>query len=184
MNGNHWKLNLSYGSFRVPGGWCAAAWTPKGLSGLVLPQKTKSAAFKTLRKYLPRASFRVWEENPVSVPKDIQSQTKKALAGRPVSFKKYDLSFLTPYQQKILKSACLIPAGQFRTYAWTTQKAGSPRGYQAAGQALTRNPIPLLIPCHRVIARGNRLGGYGGGVEWKMKLLKSEGVEVKHGLVS
>ena len=64
------------------------------------------------------------------------------------------------------------------TYGWVARQAGSPRGFRAAGQALNRNPIFLLIPCHRVIAGGNRLGGYGGGLDWKINLLKGEKVRL------
>ncbi len=177
-------LKIHWGVFRTVGGWCAAAWTGKGLSALVLPQKNQAQALRGLHEYLPTLPESIWKAPPAMVPKNIQRQTLKALSGKPFLFTDFDISFLTPFQQRVLAATCKIPRGQFRTYGWVALKAGSPRGFRAAGQALNRNPVSLLIPCHRVIADGNRLGGYGGGLEWKIKLLKNEGVRVNEGLVS
>ena len=163
-------------SLKGDGGWCAAAWTPKGLSALVLPKKRREEALRVLHGYLPPMPAPFFEKPPAEVPKTIQTETLKALGGRRFNILSMDLSFLTPFQQKILDATCRIPWGQVRTYGWVAQKAGSPRGFRAAGQALNRNPIPLFVPCHRVIASGGRLGGYGGGLEWKVALLKNEGV--------
>lgn len=98
--------------------------------------------------------------------------------GKPFWFSKFDISFLTSFQQRILRATLQIRRGEARTYGWVARKAGSPKGFRAAGQALTRNPIPIFIPCHRVIAGGNQLGGYGSGIGWKIRLLKNEGVRV------
>jgi len=117
------------------------------------------------------------------VPQEIQTETRKALGGKKFRLVGLDLSFLTPFQQKVLLATCQIPWGQVRTYGWAAQKAGSPRGFRAAGQALNRNPVAIFIPCHRVIASGGRLGGYGGDVEWKITLLENEGLRVKEGIV-
>jgi methylated-DNA-[protein]-cysteine S-methyltransferase len=181
---NHWASKARFGLFPASGGWCAVAWTAKGLSALVLPQKNKATAFRKLQEYIPLVPVGFWEQSLTPVPSEIRGQIKKALKGTRFRFKSFDISFLTTFQQKILNTTCQIPWGQFRTYGWVARKAGSPRGYRAAGQALNRNPIPLFIPCHRVIAGGNRLGGYGGGLEWKIKLLKNEGVTVNHGFLS
>ena len=177
-------LKIQWGFFRAAGGWSAVAWTAKGLSALVLPRKTKALALRGLHEYLPALPLSFWKTPRLVVPKDIQVQTRKALKGNPFRFTDFDIFFLTPFQQRVLTATCQIPWGQFRTYGWVARKAGSPRGFRAAGQALNRNPIPLFIPCHRVIAGGNRLGGYGGGLEWKIKLLKNEGITVNRGLVS
>ncbi len=169
------------GFFRAQGGWCAAAWTPNGLSALVLPCSTHSEALRGLHEYLPPLPAEFWEKPPLPVPKDIHIGILKALRGRPFQFSRFDISFLTPFQQRVLNATCWIPWGQVRTYGWVAAKAGSPRGFRAAGQALNRNPIPVFIPCHRVIAAGFKLGGYGGGLEWKIRLLKNEGLAVHRG---
>ncbi|HJT24731.1 MAG TPA: MGMT family protein, partial [bacterium] len=128
--------------------------------------------------YLPPLPAKFWEKSPVSVPSKIKAQTVRALSGKTFHLSGFDLSFLTPFQQKVLSAICLIPWGQVRTYGWVAQKAGSPKGFRAAGQALNRNPVSIFIPCHRVIAFGGRLGGYGSGLDWKIRLLKNEGITV------
>jgi methylated-DNA-[protein]-cysteine S-methyltransferase len=178
-----WYSDTHWGFFRTTRGWCAAAWTSKGLSALVLPRKSRAHALRGLHEYLPPVPGSFWEIPPTSVPEKIQRQTRIALTGKPFRFTDFDITFLTPFQQKVLAATCQIPWGQFRTYGWVAQKAGSPRGFRAAGQALNRNPIPIFIPCHRVIASANRIGGYGGGLEWKINLLKNEGITVNQGVV-
>lgn len=175
------ETQLAWGIFRVPGqGICAAAWTPKGLSALVLPEPTQEKAVRKLRDYLPPISDKDWPAGS-KVKTTLQVEVRKALSGKNFSWKTYDLYFLTPFQQRVLTATSAIPWGQYRTYGWVAAKAGSPKGFRAAGQALNRNPIPILIPCHRVIATNNLLGGYGGGLGWKIELLKLEGIKVQDG---
>ena len=82
---------------------------------------------------------------------------------------------LTSFQWKVLKAACAIPLGETRSYQWVAQKIGNPQAVRAVGQALRRNPYPLIIPCHRVIKQDGSLGGYAGryGTK-KAMLLKTE----------
>lgn len=183
MENKSWYSRLWKGVFTVGRGYCAVAWTRQGLSALVLPRKSKTTALRKLASYLPPLPEAIWNRPLAKVPPQIQKQTLAALKGRGFRLSKFDITFLTPFQQRILWATCQIPWGQYRTYGWVARKAGSPRGFRAAGQALNRNPIPLFIPCHRVVASGNRLGGYGGGIDWKIRLLEKEGVAVKGGFV-
>lgn len=172
---------LRWGLFRAPGGWCAAAWTSKGLSALLLPRGTKSEVVRGLHEALPEHLLEFLNLPGVPVPGAIERETRRALAGKPFRLPALDISFLTPFQRRILSATLQIPRGQVRTYGWVARRAGCPKGFRAAGQALNRNPVPLFIPCHRVIAGGNRIGGYGGGLDWKVKLLDLEGVKVLKG---
>ena len=86
-----------------------------------------------------------------------------------------DLRGLTPFQRSVLRAAAEVPAGQVVSYGEIARRIGRPGGSRAVGQALGRNPVPIVIPCHRVIAAGGRLGGYGGGLAIKRKLLRIEG---------
>jgi methylated-DNA-[protein]-cysteine S-methyltransferase len=85
---------------------------------------------------------------------------------------------LTPFQKKVLMAALEIPRGQVRSYAWAARKAGSPRAFRSAGQALRKNPYAPRVPCHRVIASDGSIGGYSGGLKKKRALLREEGVRV------
>jgi methylated-DNA-[protein]-cysteine S-methyltransferase len=175
------KQQAHRGVFKVREGWCAAAWTPKGLCALVLPQSSRATALKKLSSCLPPMPRGFWDEPLKTVPSKVRNLVRKALSGKPTNPGALDLFFLTPFQQRVLQATCQVPTGQTRSYGWVAGKAGSPRGYRAAGSALNRNPIPLLIPCHRITASGEGLGGYGGGIEWKIRLLEREGVRVVPG---
>lgn len=89
-----------------------------------------------------------------------------------------DMSSLRPFQRRVLEEARRVPRGQVSTYAEIAKRIGSPKAVRAVGQALRRNPIPIVVPCHRVIASDGTLGGYGGEMRSKRKLqlLKLEGV--------
>ena len=88
---------------------------------------------------------------------------------------------LTKFQWKVLKVTANIPLGETRSYKWVAAKAGSPKAVRAVGQALRRNPYPVIIPCHRVIKSDGSLGGYAGGPgEKKAKLLAMEKEIKKH----
>ncbi len=80
----------------------------------------------------------------------------------------------TPFQMAVWQAVCDIPAGQSLTYGEVAQIVGRPGGAQAVGQALSKNPVPLLIPCHRVLAANEGLGGFTGGLDLKRFLLTLE----------
>ncbi len=85
-----------------------------------------------------------------------------------------DLSSASEFQRKVWHATRLIPYGETRSYIWVAERAGNPRASRAAGQALGRNPFPIIIPCHRVIAGNGGMGGFTGGIEMKMRLLALE----------
>jgi methylated-DNA-[protein]-cysteine S-methyltransferase len=87
-----------------------------------------------------------------------------------------DWQLTSGFVRKVLTHTAAIPFGETRTYGEVATAAGSPRAYRAAGSALGANPIPVIVPCHRVLRAGGALGGYGGGLDVKEKLLEIEGV--------
>jgi methylated-DNA-[protein]-cysteine S-methyltransferase len=89
-----------------------------------------------------------------------------------------DLSSLPPFQQRVFEVVRRIPAGETMSYGEVAAAAGSPGAARAVGQALGRNPFPIVIPCHRVLAAGGKIGGFTatGGVSVKAKMLAAEGV--------
>lgn len=106
------------------------------------------------------------------------NQIRAYLSGLRLRFDiKVDLSSLTQFQRQVLQATQEIQPGEVVTYSEIAKRIGNPKSVRAVGQALGRNPIPIVIPCHRVIAADGSLGGYsgGGGLETKAKLLKLEG---------
>lgn len=81
----------------------------------------------------------------------------------------------TPFQQAVWRALLEIPRGETRSYAWVARRVGRPGAARAVGQAVGANPLPLLVPCHRVVASDGGLGGFGGGLEMKRALLRWEG---------
>lgn len=82
----------------------------------------------------------------------------------------------TPFQQKVYRTIQRIPKGKVTTYRAISESVGT-RGYRAVGQALHQNPVPLLVPCHRVVGSDRGLTGFGGGINLKKKILEAEGVK-------
>jgi methylated-DNA-[protein]-cysteine S-methyltransferase len=100
-----------------------------------------------------------------------------ALAGQGVEVPA-DLSGTTPFQERVLRVVEGISRGQVRPYAWVAREAGSPKASRAVGTVMANNPVPLLIPCHRVIKNDGTTGSYAFGAEEKVGLLEGEGVPV------
>jgi methylated-DNA-[protein]-cysteine S-methyltransferase len=109
-------------------------------------------------------------------PERLREQLRRALAGRPVDLR-FDLRGLTPFERDVLLKAVEIPRGEVRTYGWIAREIGRPLAVRAVGTALANNPIPLFIPCHRVVRSDGTIGQYGmGGPAVKRSLLLHEGV--------
>jgi methylated-DNA-[protein]-cysteine S-methyltransferase len=86
-----------------------------------------------------------------------------------------DWTLVGPFARRVLRATARIPFGEVSSYAEVAGQAGSPRGHRAAGNALGSNPMPIVVPCHRVLRTGGALGGYGGGIDRKRFLLALEG---------
>jgi O-6-methylguanine DNA methyltransferase len=101
-----------------------------------------------------------------------------AIAGEKVEVPA-DLARATPFQRRVLEVVRGIPRGEVRPYAWVAREAGSPRASRAVGTVMANNPVPLLIPCHRVIRNDGTTGSYAFGASEKIGLLEGEGVSVE-----
>jgi methylated-DNA-[protein]-cysteine S-methyltransferase len=107
----------------------------------------------------------------------VRSELEEYFEGRRTRFDlPLDWTLTGGFGRRVLKRTARIPYGQVSTYREVAAAAGSPRGARAAGNALGANPIPIVVPCHRVLHTGGGLGGYGGGLDLKEFLLKLEGV--------
>ena len=110
------------------------------------------------------------------LPDDLRKALDATLDGKRAKLQ-FDLRGRTPFERDVLEKAREIPAGQVRPYNWVASEIGRPRAVRAVGSALGRNPIPILIPCHRVVRVDGRIGHYAFGTAMKRALLEAEGVD-------
>lgn len=172
-NGNGSREAGDYRVFETAWGWCAAARSSLGVFAFALPMQEREEAEKAIRARAPGA---------VSVPygmKGLARQVRRYFEGKPVQFEA-DLDFTagTDFQRRVWQQLCLVPYGHIKTYAGLALDIGRPDAARAVAGAVGRNPLPLLVPCHRIVAADGGLGGYSapGGIETKRALLELEGV--------
>jgi O-6-methylguanine DNA methyltransferase len=105
---------------------------------------------------------------------------KNALAGCAAkNLPPLDLSAGTEFQQKVWNALRKISAGKTKSYGEIAEAVGKPKAVRAVGGACGANPIPIFVPCHRVLAANNKLGGFSGGLSWKRTLLAREGASFR-----
>jgi len=114
---------------------------------------------------------------------DALGPLKRYFAGERVSFRslKLDLSAGSPFQQAVWRELCRIPRGEVICYSELARRVGRPRAARAVGNAVGRNPIPIIVPCHRVIKADGSIGGFSCGLEIKRALHEIEGIAVRRG---
>lgn len=168
-----------YCVFDTAMGACGVAWSELGLTKLQLPEVDRAATDKRLRSATRR---RALGEPPPSICAAIR-QIQDYLAGREIDFSSIslDLKDTDAFRRKVYQLARSIGWGQTATYGDLARLAGSPEAARDVGQAMGRNRIPLVIPCHRILASANRIGGFSapGGTLTKRYLLALEG----HGML-
>lgn len=112
------------------------------------------------------------------MPERLRRQVDSRLEGEKSEGPQVDLSHLTEFEQAVLRKTMEIPRGEVRPYAWVASEIGRPRAVRAVGSALANNPIPFVIPCHRVVRTDGHIGEYGaGGPAAKRAVLAVEGVD-------
>ncbi|UCH83701.1 MAG: methylated-DNA--[protein]-cysteine S-methyltransferase [Candidatus Latescibacterota bacterium] len=150
--------------------------TDKGLCAVMLGDRTRKRFRKQLAAVFPGEAIK---QDPVQI-RPYRKELEEYFAGKRDRFTKpVDLRAIQgPFQRKVLRKLKNLPLGQVITYGELASRAGSPRAARAVGAAMAANPVPVVIPCHRVVASSGRLGGFsGGGLPQKRKLLKHEGVK-------
>ena len=168
-------MKLNYLIFKTPLGWMGVLGSSKGLKRLVLPQSSAEQVLHLLSEPTVKQHDQSLSKAEADYFGDLPGRISDYLAGKTVSFSdKLDLSGASPFQRRVWEVERSIPYGETRTYAWIAGKLGMPKAARAVGQALARNPLPIIIPCHRVIRRDGSLGGFGGGRDLKRRLLEIE----------
>ena len=155
-------------------GWAGFVVDRKGLRIFVLPEERKEDILFKIRKELKCNNLfedgRGWES--------LIGKVKEYYTGKKVDFTEYQLSLdsYTNFQRKILQTVRKIPYGEIRSYKETAGAAGYPQAYRAVGNTMRNNPLPLIVPCHRIIKSDGSLGGFSGkeGVALKKKMIDLE----------
>lgn len=171
--------SLGFALFDTAIGRCGVAWSGRGLVAVQLPEATDAATRARLQRSAPEA-------REIAPPPEIRAAIDgivALLAGTPVDLTAVplDLTDVPPFHRRIYAVARAIPPGATMTYGEIAERVGAPGAARAVGQAMGRNPFPLVMPCHRVLAAGNRPGGFSapGGVTTKRRLLAIEGVALE-----
>jgi methylated-DNA-[protein]-cysteine S-methyltransferase len=159
----------------TPVGKVVAARTERGLARLAY-EDFNGGLDAVLDQLSARLSPRILE-GPARLD-DVRRELDEYFAGKRTSFDlDLDLGYVrAPFGRRLLEACARIPFGEVSSYKQMATAAGSPNAVRAAGNALGANPIPIVVPCHRVLRTGGGLGGYTGGIERKETLLRLEGV--------
>ncbi len=166
-------VDVAYTSVDSPLGPLLVAASPKGL--VRVSYTDPRGPDHVIEELAERISPRVLEAPARLDP--VRRELDEYFAGRRTEFETpIDWSHLAGFTRKVLRATAGIGFGETSTYAGVALRAGSPRAMRAAGNALGANPMPVIVPCHRVLRTGGALGGYTGGIERKEYLLRLEGV--------
>jgi methylated-DNA-[protein]-cysteine S-methyltransferase len=156
-------------------GRCAIAWSAAGIVGLQLPEGSDAAALRRLRRRFPGLE-------PAAPPPGVAAAIGRIAAflqgaGDDFASLALDESGVGGFERAVYREARLIPAGSTATYGAIAARLGDPHQARAVGQALGRNPWPIVVPCHRVTGADGRIGGFSapGGARTKLRLLEIEG---------
>jgi O-6-methylguanine DNA methyltransferase len=158
--------------FKSSWGWMGISETPKGIDAIALPKGSRRAVESCLHEPSKgpldqRGSVRL---------EAARSQVLDYLAGKRETFDlPLDLSRGTSFQRQVWRTLLRVPYGKLRSYQWVAVRVGGRRYARAVGNAVGANPLPILIPCHRIVAQDASLGGFSGGLPTKRKLLTLEG---------
>ncbi len=151
-------------------GWLGLVLSPAGLRAVTLPRRDRDAALEHVFALGAREEARDGEAG------DLPERLRRYAHGEAVAFPDaLDFAAATPFQRAVWQATQEIPCGQTRSYGWLAARVGKPHAARAVGQAMAANPWPIIVPCHRVISSNGGLGGYGGGLDMKERLLLLEG---------
>lgn len=168
------KMTTGFSLFDTAVGTCAVAWRAAGIVGVQLPEVSPEATRQRIASCFPDAV----EHLPSPSIQHAIDGIREHLGGALDDLRWIDVDFegVTEFDCGVYEVARTIDPGSLLTYGEVAEQLGNPGAAQAVGQALGRNPLPIVIPCHRVLAAGGRIGGFsaGGGTVAKRELLAIE----------
>ena len=169
--------HYSFALFDSPIGWCGIAWGERGVAGMQLPEAREVATRARLLERFPGAQ----EASP---PPEVQVALDRVLAllrgeASDLSAIALDMERVPPFHRRVYEAARTIPSGTTLSYGEIAARIGAPGSARAVGQALGRNPFAIVVPCHRVLAAGGKVGGFSanGGIATKLRLLAIEAAQ-------
>jgi methylated-DNA-[protein]-cysteine S-methyltransferase len=158
----------------TPVGLLGLATTERGLARVDFVKDEDEFILRLLRRFGERPVLRGGKGGALDEPR---RELERYFKGRELRFDlPVDLTFMSPFERRVLEVTAKIPAGHVKTYSEVAARAGRPRAVRAAGNAVGHNPVAIVVPCHRVVRTDGSLGGYGGGIHIKEWLLEHEGV--------
>lgn len=158
--------------FKSPWGWMGIAESPKGIQSIVLPKRSKWAVEFNLRAQLNEPL----QHGESAELEAARRQVLDYLAGKRNAFDiPLDLSQGTSFQRQVWRMLQRVPYGKLRSYQWIAARVGGRQYARAVGNAVGANPLPIVVPCHRIVAHDASLGGFFGGLPMKRRLLSLEG---------
>ena len=158
--------------FKSPWGWMGIAESSKGIQAIVLPKRSRRAVESDL-KAQSKNPLRQGESARLTAARH---QLLDYLAGRRNTFDvPLDFTQGTSFQRQVWRTLQRVPYGKLRSYQWIALRVGGRHYARAVGNAVGANPLPIVIPCHRIVAHDTSLGGFSGGLSMKRKLLSLEG---------
>ncbi|MFZ1804849.1 MAG: methylated-DNA--[protein]-cysteine S-methyltransferase [Nitrospira sp.] len=162
--------------FKSLWGWMGISESDKGIRSIVLPKKSKRAVESELRA----ESNEPVQQGASTRLEVARRQLLDYLAGKRSTFDvPLDLSQGTSFQRQVWRTLQRVPYGKLRSYQWIALRVGGPQYARAVGNAVGVNPLPIVIPCHRIVAHDASLGGFSGGLPMKRKLLGLEGTLIQ-----
>ena len=171
-------MPLTYCVFDTAMGAGGIAWGERGVIGIQLPEPDPSRVRGRLRRRFPNSS----ESAPSGEIEQAIERIRALLSGTPVDLTRVplDMSAVDPFERRVYAVARTIPPGRTLTYGQIAARLGDRLLARDVGQALGRNPFPIVVPCHRVLAAGGKLGGFSapGGIATKQRLLAIEQANV------
>lgn len=173
------RSNRNYLIFETAAGWCGIAWNDAGIVRFTLPTSSEASAERLMLRRMPEITR---AEPPVEVRKTIDD-AKRYFSGEIVDFShvRLDLGQQDAFFAKVYDAVRQLGWGEATTYGAVARQLGAgPEAARDVGQAMANNPIPLIVPCHRVLAAGKKIGGFSapGGSDAKRRMLEMEGVDV------
>lgn len=168
--------------FETTWGWMGLTASHHGIQNIVLPKASRQAVCRSVHfgKNSEATSNRIDEGMRCTLLKNAEIQLVEFLEHRRrlLDFS-IDMSGGTSFQRQVWKAILRIPYGRVRSYRWVADRVGGPQFARAVGHALGANPLPIIVPCHRVVTSAGSLGGFTGGLPVKRRLLQLEGTLVQ-----